>query len=89
MEQLKVDYADHIEQTIPLTHLIPKLHTGIINYYKQLNFHNLGIHVGSTGKGVLNVWTEHEAGRGTQEVESFLKEIHNAKYAAKCQSSNT
>lgn len=54
------------------THPLPKLPTGIVYYKRQLNFYNLGIAVGSTGKGVFNVWLEYEAGRGTQEVGSCL-----------------
>lgn len=55
------------------THPIPKLPTGLAYYKRQLNLHNLGIHVGSTGKGVFNLWSEHEAGRGTQGVGSCLR----------------
>lgn len=51
------------------THPLPKLPTGIVYYKRQLNFHDLGIHV-SSGKGIFNVWIENEAGSGTQEVGS-------------------
>lgn len=39
-------------------HHLLKLLTGIWYYKRQLNLHNLGIHGGSTGKGVFNVWIE-------------------------------
>lgn len=51
----------------------PKLSTGIIYYKRQLNINNLGIHVGSTGEGIFNIWLEFEASKGTQEVGSCLK----------------
>lgn len=35
--------------------------------------YNLGLHSGTTGQGFFNVWLEHEAGRGTQEVGSCLR----------------
>jgi len=54
------------------THPIPKIPTGIAYYKRQLNFYNLGIHVGSQNQGIFNVWTENHAGKGTQEVGSCL-----------------
>ena len=51
----------------------PKMPTSIVYYKRQLNIYNLGIHVGSTGKGIFNVWLENEASKGTQEVGSCLK----------------
>ena len=54
------------------THPIPKIPTGIAYYKRQLNFYNLGIHVGSQNQGIFNVWTENDAGKGTQEVGSCL-----------------
>lgn len=51
----------------------PKLPTSIVYYKRQLNLYNSGIHVGSTGKGIFNVWIETEASKGTQEVGSCLK----------------
>lgn len=59
------------------THPIPKLPTGIVYYKRQLNLYNLGIFVGSSKKGIFNVWLEHEAGRGTQEVGSCLRKFVN------------
>lgn len=59
------------------THPIPKLPTGIVYYKRQLNLYNLGIFVGSSQKGIFNVWLEHEAGRGTQEVGSCLRKFVN------------
>lgn len=51
----------------------PRLATSIVYYLRQLNLYNFGIHVGSTGKGIFNVWMETEASKGTQEVGSCLK----------------
>lgn len=68
----KIWYRD-ITFDLQKTYPLPKLPTGIVYYKRQLNFHNLRIHVGSSGKGIFNVWIENEAGRGTQEVESCLR----------------
>ncbi|CAH2098877.1 unnamed protein product [Euphydryas editha] len=57
------------------THCLPRLPTSIVYYKRQLNLYNLGIHCGSNGKGFFNIWLEHEAGRGTQEVGSCLKKF--------------
>ena len=54
------------------THPLPKIPTNIAYYKRQLNLYNLGIHVGSSGQGIFNVWLEHEGGRGTQEIGSCL-----------------
>lgn len=58
-----------MQKTLPL----PKVPTSIAYYKRQLNFYNLGIHSGSTGKGQFNLWMETEASKGTQEVGSCLK----------------
>lgn len=58
-------------------HPIPKLPTGIIYYKQQLNLYNLSIFVVSSKKGIFNIWLEHEAGRGTQEVGSCLRKFIN------------
>lgn len=58
-----------LQKTLP----IPKLCTSIVYYKRQLNFYNFGIHVGSSDKGIFNVWQENEASRGTQEVGSCLR----------------
>lgn len=58
---------------IQKTHSLPKLSTNVAYYKRQLNLYNFGIHVGSTNKGIFNVWLEHEASKGTQEVGSSLK----------------
>lgn len=58
---------------IQKTHCLPKLSTNVAYYKRQLNFYNFGIHVGSSNKGIFNVWLEHEASKGTQEVGSCLK----------------
>lgn len=42
----------------------PKLTTNVAYYKRQLNLYNLGIHIGSTGKGIFNIWQENEAGKG-------------------------
>lgn len=39
----------------------PKLPTSISYYLRQLNVYNLGIHVGSSDKGIFHVWLETEA----------------------------
>lgn len=54
---------------------IPRLPTNIVYYLRQFNFYNLGIHIGSTNKGIFNVWLENEASKGTQEVGSCLKKF--------------
>lgn len=51
----------------------PKTPTSVVYYKKQLILYNLGIHVGSIGKGIFNFWMEYEASKGTQEVGSCLK----------------
>lgn len=58
---------------IQKTHSLPKLSTNVAYYKRKLNLYNFGIHVGSTNKGIFNVWLEHEASKGTQEVGSCLK----------------
>ena len=84
-KDLKSSKEDETVQTLTFdlqkTHPLPKLPTGIVYYKRQLNFFNLGIAVGSTGKGIFNVWLEYEAGRGTQEVGSCLRKfiINNIK----------
>lgn len=57
---------------IQKTHSLPKLSTNVAYYKRQLNLYNFGIHVGSSNKGIFNVWLEHEASKGTQEVGSCL-----------------
>nr|CAI5863052.1 unnamed protein product [Callosobruchus analis] len=83
--QMKTDIkaAQEDEETETLTfdlqknHPHPKLPTGIAYYKRQLNLYNLGIFVGSSQKGIFNVWLENEAGRGTQEVGSCLRKFIN------------
>lgn len=52
---------------------LPRVPTSISYYKRQLNLYNFGIHIGSSGKGKMNLWTEDEASKGTQEVGSCLK----------------
>lgn len=57
---------------------LPNIATSIAYYLRQLNCYNFGIHVGSSGRGIFNVWIETEASKGTQEVGSCLrKHINN------------
>lgn len=64
--------------------IVPRVSTSITYYKRQLNLYNLGIHVGSTGKSIFNVWLEYEASKGTQEVSSCLKKyIKNIKPSVK------
>lgn len=53
----------------------PKVATSIAYYKRQLNLYNFGIHVGSSGQGIFNIWLETEASKGTQEVGSCLKKF--------------
>lgn len=55
----------------------PKVPTSIAYYLRQLNLYNFGIHTGSTGKGLFNLWKENEASKGTQEVGSCLTKYIN------------
>ncbi len=74
LEQAKID--DEIETlTFDLQKVLflPKVPTNIVYYLRQLNLYNFGIHVGSTNQGIFNVWLEHEASKGTQEVGSCLR----------------
>lgn len=57
-----------LQKTLPL----PRLPTGILFYKRQIWLYNLGIHAGSNNRGFFNLWTENEAGRGAQEVGSYL-----------------
>lgn len=52
---------------------LPRIPTNIVYYLRQLNLYNFGIHVGSTNQGIFNIWLEHEASKGTQEVGSCLR----------------
>lgn len=79
--QMKKDMAaakdnDDLE-TLPFDMMkimqLPKVPTSISYYKRQLNLYNFGIHVSSTGQGEFNLWLEHEASKGTQEVGSCLK----------------
>lgn len=58
-----------MQKTLPL----PRLPTNIVYYKRQLNAYNFGVHVGSSGKGIFNVWMETEGSKGTQEVGSCLR----------------
>ncbi|XP_037025826.1 uncharacterized protein LOC119067135 [Bradysia coprophila] len=74
LERAKID--DEIETlTFDLQKVLvlPKVPTNIVYYLRQLNLYNFGIHVGSTNQGIFNVWLEHEASKGTQEVGSCLR----------------
>lgn len=74
LERAKID--DEIETlTFDLQKVLclPKIPTNIVYYLRQLNLYNFGIHVGSTNQGIFNVWLEHEASKGTQEVGSCLR----------------
>lgn len=87
-EDLKLAKIDPCLETLCFdlqkTHALPKLSTNVAYYKRQLNLYNFGIHVGSTGKGIFNVWLENEASKGTQEVGSCLKKfIENIKPTAK------
>lgn len=57
------------------THNLPYIPTSVAYYKRQLNFYNLAIHCGSSGKGIFHTWLEHEAGKGTQEVGSCLRKF--------------
>lgn len=85
LELAKVD--DEVE-TLPFDMekilTVPRIPTSITYYKRQLNLYNLGIHVGSSGKSIFNIWLEYEASKGSQEVESCLKKyIENIKAPVK------
>jgi len=63
-----------MEKTLPL----PRIHTNVIFYKRQIWLYNLGIHSGKTSEGFFYVWPEGMAGRGAQEVAACLmKHIKN------------
>lgn len=68
-------------ETIPFdqqkTQSFPHLTSNIAYYKRQLNLYNQGLHVGSSGKGIFNLWMENEGGKGTQEVGSCLRKYIN------------
>lgn len=74
---LQLSKTDIEVETLPFdmqkTYALPKLPTNIVYYKRQLNYYNLGIHVGSINKGIFNVWLETQASKGTQEVGSCLR----------------
>lgn len=74
LERAKID--DEIETlTFDMEKVLflPRVPTNIVYYLRQLNLYNFGIHVGSTNQGIFNVWLEHDASKGTQEVGSCLR----------------
>lgn len=85
LKQAKIDPClETLTFDLQKTHALPKLSTNVAYYKRQLNLYNFGIHVGSTGKGIFNVWQENEASKGTQEVGSCLKKfIENIRPTAK------
>lgn len=80
-EQMNADLAlakvDDEVETLPFDMqkilTVPRIPTSITYYKRQLNLYNLGLHVGSTGKSIFNIWLEYEASKGTQEVGSCMK----------------
>lgn len=59
------------------TQSFPHVPSNIAYYKRQLNLYNQGLHLGSSGKGIFNLWLEHEGGKGTQEVGSCLRQYIN------------
>lgn len=59
------------QQNLP----IPKLTTSDMFYSRMLWLYNFGIHDCRTGEGIMNVWCETEAGRGSSEVCSCLNKV--------------
>lgn len=57
-----------LQKTLPL----PKIPTGIIFHRRQIWLYNCGIHSAKAEKGFCYVWTENQAGKGSQEVASCL-----------------
>ena len=59
-----------LQKSLPL----PKLSTGLAFYLRQLWLYNFGIHWIDAGKNRahFNIWTENQAGRGSEEIGSSL-----------------
>lgn len=62
----KILYKD-ITFDLQKTYPLPKLPTGIVYYKRQLNFHNLRILVGSSGKGILMSGLRMKLGEGPKK----------------------
>jgi hypothetical protein len=51
---------------------LPRIHSNIVFYKRQLSLYNLGIHSGKRNEGHFNVWLENEGSRGAQDIGSVL-----------------
>ena len=63
-------YTFDFQQNLP----IPSLTTSDMFYSRMLWVYNFGIHDASTGDGIMHIWDETVAKRGSSEVCSLLKE---------------
>jgi len=66
-QSMKVITFD-MQQTFPTPHL----ETGVVFYKRQLWTYNLGVHDYTNNDGIMLMWPEGTASRGSQEVGSCL-----------------
>lgn len=59
---------------------LPTLTHSEMYYSRQLNFYNLGIHIGNTDEAYCCLWHEGQAGRGSAEIASCLLKLINEGY---------
>ncbi|GFO39354.1 hypothetical protein PoB_006585900 [Plakobranchus ocellatus] len=64
-------YTFDFQQQLPS----PNMLTNDIFYKRPLWTYNFGVHDAKTGDGIMNMWSEGEAGRGSAEVSSLLHKI--------------
>lgn len=50
----------------------PKLSTNVVCYQRQMWMYNLGVHNCGNERGIMNMWPESVASRGSQEIISSL-----------------
>ena len=60
-----------LEQALPTPHI----RTETVFYLRQLWTYNFGVHVCNNNNGIMCVWGEHHAGRGSEEIVSCLMKV--------------